>query len=302
VAHGELRVLDEGGEPLAVDARVVAIDLEESRVLLLALRDLTARTQMEHQLLVRERLSSLGLLTAGVAHEINNPLEGIGNYLSLLGRDGLVPEQRARYLEAVGHGFGRFRDIARDLLRFARPSRAGGRRADLVGVVERALSLVRLSRALSDVEVTAVGLAQPLFVEGDAGQLEQVVVNLLINAARANSTGGGGAVTLRARTLQDARGTRVVELDVEDDGPGIPERDLERIFDPFFSSTGGTGLGLAVTYGIVSAHAGSIRVRNVEGRGACFTIALPLSHEPASPETDASEPPPSDRPGASRTS
>jgi PAS domain S-box-containing protein len=275
VAHGELRVLDEGGEPLAVDARVVAIDLEESRVLLLALRDLTARKQMEHQLLVRERLSSLGLLTAGVAHEINNPLEGIGNYLSLLQRDNLDEERRRRYLEQVRHGFERIRDIVADLLRFARPGAHGGQ-ADLGQVVERSLAMAAYAKVFREVAVERRGLETPLPVTGDAGRLEQVVLNLLLNAATAMH-GTGRIVLTGSRAPESAGGPQAVELRVEDEGPGIEPSQLDQLFDPFFSGHGGTGLGLSVSYGIVTAHGGTLTARNREPRGACFTIRLPAA-------------------------
>ncbi|MCE9595296.1 MAG: PAS domain S-box protein [Planctomycetes bacterium] len=270
VALGELGLRAKDGRRLTVDARAAGIELGDGRAVLIALRDLSVQKQMERKLQIHERLSSLGLLTAGVAHEINNPLEGIGNYLTLLERDALEPEQRARYLANVRHGFGRIRDIARDLLRFARPSDSS-ERVDLVAAVERALELVKLSDRLRGVEVALDARERPLRVVGDAGRLEQVVVNLLINAATASGPNGHAWITVRRS--EDSR----VELCVEDDGPGIPTEELARIFDPFVSSTGGTGLGLAVSYGIVSAHGGELVASNRAERGACFTLRLPWS-------------------------
>jgi PAS domain S-box-containing protein len=277
ISLGELRLRGRDGAWLEVDARVAGIALESERRVLVALRDLTAQKQMERKLEIHERLSSLGLLTAGVAHEINNPLEGIANYLKLLERESLEPEQRARYLANVQHGFSRIRDIARDLLRFARPTDSSAR-LDFALAVERAFELVKLADRVRGVELALAIDERPLWVVGDAGRLEQVVVNLVVNAATA--CGAAGHVQLTARRVADG-GAESVELCVEDDGPGIPPEDLRRIFDPFVSSTGSTGLGLAVSWGIVSAHGGELFAANRAERGACFTLRLPWSQERA---------------------
>ena len=242
--------------------------------------------EMERQLETSERLASLGQLTAGVAHEINNPLEGIGNYLALLEREGLEAEKKQRYLGLVRHGFERIRDIVRDLSSFARTETISDR-ADVAIVVNQAYQLVRHNREFEAVEVTWRGFEQPIWIRGDAGRLEQVFINLLINAARAMQ--GRGHIEVSA-TLQDER----LRITVEDDGPGIAPEDLGRIFDPFFSrsagggpssaagqssSTGqnpGTGLGLAVSHGIIRVHGGQLTAENREKGGARFVIDLPL--------------------------
>ncbi|MCK6447705.1 MAG: ATP-binding protein [Planctomycetes bacterium] len=275
VSLGELAVRGREDRWLSVDARVAGIELGEGHAVLVALRDLTVQKQMERKLEIHERLSSLGLLTAGVAHEINNPLEGIGNYLKLLERPELEPEQRSRYLANVQHGFGRIREIARDLLRFARPSEKS-EPIDFALAVERAFELVKLADRVRGVTLELKIAERPLWVVGDAGRLEQVIVNLVINAGVAS--GPNGHVWITARRVAET-GVETVELQVEDDGPGIPPEDLRRIFDPFVSSTGGTGLGLAVSYGIVSAHGGELSAANRAERGACFTLRLPWSPE-----------------------
>jgi two-component system NtrC family sensor kinase len=210
-----------------------------------------------------------------VAHEINNPLEGIGNYLSLLQRDNLDEERRRRYLEQVRHGFERIRDIVADLLRFARPGAHGGQ-ADLGQVVERSLAMAAYAKVFREVAVERRGLETPLPVPGDAGRLEQVVLNLLLNAATAMH-GTGRIVLTGSRAPESAGGPQAVELRVEDEGPGIEPSQLDQLFDPFFSGHGGTGLGLSVSYGIVTAHGGTLTARNREPRGACFTIRLPAA-------------------------
>jgi signal transduction histidine kinase len=234
--------------------------------------------EMEEKLRTSERLTSLGLLTAGVAHEINNPLEGIGNYLALLERPGLSDDKRARYVESVRLGFDRIRDIVRDLLSFGRPELERGL-VDLAGVVDRARKLAHCSKACARTRIDVRGLEPPLYVPGDAGRLEQVVLNLLLNAGAA--TQGQGVIGVSARRSDDGAGEPWVELAVEDDGPGIPEGELSRVFDPFFTTTGGTGLGLAVSFGIVRAHGGEISASNRSSGGARFLVRLPAQREVA---------------------
>jgi signal transduction histidine kinase len=266
-----LRARHHDGRELVVDARIAAVDVSGERVVQVSLRDLTLQKEIERRLATSERLSSLGLLTAGVAHEINNPLEGIGNYLSLLEGDGLEEERRRNYLERVRHGFDRIRDIVGELLQFSRPQLGRGT-VDLREVVERVLSVASYSKTLARVTVEQEGLDEPLLVQGDAGRLEQVVLNLVLNAARAT---GEGRVLLRGRSLAPEEGGPAVELAVEDEGPGIPAENLDRVFDPFFTTEGGTGLGLSVSYGIVKAHGGRLAASNRPGGGACFRLWLP---------------------------
>jgi two-component system, NtrC family, sensor kinase len=217
-------------------------------------------------------MSSIGLLTAGVAHEINNPLEGIGNYVSLLERPDLTAEERRRYLELVRHGFQRIGDIVRDLLRFARP-RPGEGTAELGVVVESALKLARYSDRTRGVVVEREGFERPLHVVGDPGRLEQLVFNLLLNAGQVLD--GAGRVWIRARTAHDGAGLRQLELAVEDTGPGIAPEHIDKLFDPFFTTSGGTGLGLPVSYGIARAHGGTLSAENRAEGGARFVLRLP---------------------------
>src|SRR4029079_8510903 len=133
---------------------------------------LSKEKEMERQLQIRERLSSIGLLTAGVAHEINNPLEGIGNYIALLEKKDLDERDRQRYLELVRHGFARIADLVRAVLRFARPA-AGEGTADLSGVVDRALKLVAYTDPFKGITVAREVLDASIVVVGDPGRLEQ---------------------------------------------------------------------------------------------------------------------------------
>jgi signal transduction histidine kinase len=242
-----------------------------------ALRQLEQQRAMERRLATADRLGSLGLLTAGVAHEVNNPLEGIGNYLALLGQEDLPPEKRKRYLESVRHGFERIRQTVRNLLEFGRP-RPGTGSADLRRVIARAVDLARFSKSCREVTFAAPAGDDPVMVAGEEGALEQVVMNLFLNAGTA--MGGRGRVVASIVPAGDA-----VELLVDDEGPGIPPEHLGRIFDPFFTTGDGSGLGLSVSYGIAQAHGGTLSAENLPGRGARFTLRLPAAR-PALAETD----------------
>ena len=228
--------------------------------------------ELDRKMQLSERMGSLGLLTAGVAHEINNPLEGIENYLALLEREPLSPERRKKYTEMVRYGFHRIRDIVRDLSSFARPAVSDGT-ADLSQAMTQALRMVVYSKDFKSVTVRVDGLDALLPVPGDAGRLEQVFINILLNAARAMK--GAGSIQIRARRSGGPDEPSCVEVTIEDDGPGIPPENLEKIFDPFFTTTEGTGLGLSISYGIVRAHGGQISARNRPEGGASFTVRLP---------------------------
>lgn len=276
-AHGEIVSLADvalrgrEGASIVGDMRCAAIVLDQGVVVQLSLRDRTREREIERALRIHERLASIGLLTAGVAHEINNPLEGIANYVKLLRRTSATEEERARWLDLVDHGFARIREIVRELLRFARPVKEDGE-ADLVAVVDRARKLASYSEKLKKVRIEAVGFDAPLVVIGDPGRLEQVIVNLLLNAGTAMD--GSGRITIHAR--RDHSASPMVEIQIADEGPGIASDVLPRIFDPFFTTTGGTGLGLSVSYGIVQAHGGQLAARNADSGGAVFTLRLPM--------------------------
>ncbi len=230
--------------------------------------------EMNRRMQLSERLGSLGLLTAGVAHEINNPLEGIENYLALLDRDVASSEKQKRYVEMIRYGFHRIRDIVRDLSVFARPGVETGT-ADISAAVTQALKMVSYTKEFKQVHVDLVGLDMPIHVPGEGRRLEQVFLNLLLNAGRA--MGGQGGIAISARPTLGADRTDEIEVVVDDTGPGIPAEALPRIFDPFFTTTDGTGLGLSISYGIVEAHGGSLSAENRPGGGARFTLRLPTA-------------------------
>jgi two-component system NtrC family sensor kinase len=245
----------------------------------------TEQLREAHQrLLQSERLASLGQLAASVAHEINNPLSGVLNYSVLMGRilkdDGIptgrVPEFRG-YLDRVSEQTARAGRIVSDLLAFSRRSKPQRAPADLNAIVRTTVGLVSHKLHLMNVDARLL-LADDLPpVPGDASQLQQVVLNLVMNAAEATRARGRGSV--RLETTRSADGGSLV-LEVADDGEGIAKGTLDRIFDPFFTTKEegkGVGLGLAVVYGIVEAHGGQIRVTSVPEQGTTFTVTLPLA-------------------------
>lgn len=298
-ATAELSLRSSGGERLLVAARSARIRSGEEELALLSLRDVTAERAMQRELSVRERLSSIGMMTAGVAHDLANPLAGIANYLSLLGRPGLSEEARARYLARVEEGIGRIRGLAQELLRFARPQ--GEERAvALSEIVGRALHLASFAPDVQRVRVETSGIDESLHVLGDAGRLEQVVFNLLTNAGAALRERESGRIELSARSCDAPGGSAEVELVVADDGPGIAPEDLERIFDPFFSRSGGAGIGLALCCATVAAHGGRLSAANRPEGGAELRMRLPAA--PRAPRSQPGEeeraPPSEDTRGA----
>lgn len=271
----ELRLVDRDGRAFPAAIRMVVVQLDRRPIVELLVRDLGPQKELERRLRLHEQLGSLGLLTASVAHEINNPLEGMANYVHLLQREDLAPEDRARYVEQVRLGIERIGELAKDLLRFSRPTSSSAA-ADLVRVGERAIELARYSKHCRGVEFAMATGGGPAWVHGNERPLEQVVVNLLINAGKA--MGGLGRVDLSV-----VRGTGpepVCELVIADAGPGIGQDDAERIFEPLYTTGDGHGLGLSIAREIVRAHGGTLSVRDREGGGAEFHIALPATEAP----------------------
>jgi two-component system NtrC family sensor kinase len=243
----------------------------------------------QKKLLQNDRLASLGQLSASVAHEINNPISGVLNLSMLMQRmvkdDGIPPGRIAefrKYLGQVTGETGRVGRIVSDLLAFSRRGQYHRAPADLNKIVRMTLSLVQHKMKLSNVTVET-NLADDLPpAHCDASQIQQVALNLALNAAEATQTR-----TDRRIEVSTAKGDGVVLLVVSDNGDGIPPENAGKIFDPFFTTKPegkGVGLGLAVTYGIVQAHGGEIEVKSVVGEGTTFTVSLPLGQPDPSGE------------------
>jgi two-component system NtrC family sensor kinase len=233
---------------------------------------------IHRQLAQADKLASVGRLAAGIAHEINNPLTGVLSYASLLRKRMEHDVPACEDLDVIVRETVRCRGIIRGLLDFARPTAPARKPMDLNDVVRRSVSVVMTQMSMNHVDLSFDLAADLPLVQADANQIEQVVVNLLLNAADAIGPDGGN---IRATTVGNAAS---VELLVKDSGRGIPPEDLPRIFEPFFTTKGnhGTGLGLAVSWGIVEAHGGSLEVQSEVGDGTCFTLRLPTSTHPES--------------------
>jgi C4-dicarboxylate-specific signal transduction histidine kinase len=249
--------------------------------------DRTQQLKSAHQkLLQSDRLASLGELAASVAHEINNPIAGVLNLSMLLQRmlkdDGIqqerIPEFR-RYLTQVTNETTRVGRIVSDLLAFSRRSKPQRAPADVNKIVRMTISLVQHKMKLSGVELETK-LADDLPpVPCDQSQVQQVVLNLILNAAEATH-----AKSERRVAVSTSADSGFVRLVVADNGEGIAAENLARIFHPFFTTKPegkGVGLGLAVSYGIIEAHGGDIEVTSRVGEGARFTVSLPLQARPA---------------------
>ncbi len=243
----------------------------------------------QKKLVHSDRLASLGQLSASVAHEINNPISGVLNLSMLLQRmlkdDGVPPERLGefrKYLGQVTSETARVGRIVSDLLAFSRRSKPQRAPADLNRIVRSTLSLVDHKLKLSNV-ATSSRLAESLpAAQCDASQIQQVVLNLLLNAAEATHSRSE-----RQISVETAAGESSVVFTVSDNGEGIPPENLARIFDPFFTTKSdgkGVGLGLAVSYGIIQAHGGEIDVKSQVGEGTTFTVTLPLEQSKAAEE------------------
>jgi two-component system, NtrC family, sensor kinase len=257
-----------------------------------AFNDMTARlAQTQSQLYQSDRLASVGRLAAGVAHEINNPLTGVLTHSSLLLRGAADGTELKHDLEVIVRETKRCREIVNGLLDFSRQVPAHSARADLRAIIEHALEVVEHQLSASNIEATTLFDDDLSGVRVDSGQMIQVLVNLLINAADAIGP-GGGEIVVSAR-LEDGDGRRWAVVKVADTGCGISPEDQEKIFEPFFTTKGpnkGTGLGLSQAYGFARQSGGAITAKSELGSGTSVTIHLPRSWAPPAPAI-ANEPP-----------
>jgi len=227
---------------------------------------------LERQLFHSERLSTVGRLAAGMAHEINNPLEGMSNYLSLAREDLQRGDtaSAARRLEMVQEGLRRAGDIVRQVLQHADPATAPRVVLDLSGVLRQTVDFVKSRPEFRAIRFEQDLSARPLDVKGSEALLGQVFMNLILNACEAQPAGG----EVRVGTRRD--GERMI-AEIADRGPGVPREESARIFEPFYSTKHSTGLGLSICYSIVTQHGGDLVVLDREGGGAIFQVSLPAA-------------------------
>jgi two-component system NtrC family sensor kinase len=241
-----------------------------------------------------EKLASVGLLAAGIAHELNNPLTGVLTFTTLLRKKTPDGSADAEDLDLVIRETKRCAAIIRRLLDFAREKTPEKKFIDLNQVIEDTARIIERPASFRDVEISLELDSGLPPVWGDADLIKQVIMNILVNAQHAIEH--EGSITVRSRRFPEAKSAEpgkepapMAEIAIIDTGCGIPEKNLKRIFDPFFTSKEvgkGTGLGLSVSHGIVRAHGGAIEVDSVVGKGSTFRIYLPL--KPPSGEAESS--------------
>jgi PAS domain S-box-containing protein len=251
--------------------------------------DITDRINMEAQLTQSEKLSSIGLLAAGVAHEVNTPLAVISSYTQMLGKqlraDDATNARLQPVLEKITQQTFRASEIVNGLLNFSRMGSVEFTRVDLNSVVRETILLLEHQLRSASIKIQTSLEPELPSISGNRGKLQQVLVNFVLNAKDALQDRKEGQI--RITTHRSPTGVR---LRVEDNGIGMPDSVLRRIYDPFFTTKSnpaagqrkGTGLGLAVTYGIVQEHAGTIDVSSTVGEGTVFEVAFPAADIPSS--------------------
>ncbi|MBA3912754.1 MAG: GAF domain-containing protein, partial [Acidobacteriales bacterium] len=275
----KFRLATPTGETRTVNVAIAPLVTKRFHVIgrLIIVDDITERVDLEAQLSQADKLSSIGLLAAGVAHEVNTPLAVISSYAQMLAKSLQGDTQKSALMEKITRQTFRASEIVNNLLNFSRTSGTEFTDVNINKVIHDTLALLEHQFKVSRIQVTNE-LHEPLpAVHGNAGRLQQVFLNLFINARDAMPEGG----TLRVAT-SNGPGVSVV---VSDTGSGISQEHIHRIYDPFFTTkttpregqqNRGTGLGLSVTYGIIQEHAGKIRVESRQGEGTTFYLDFPL--------------------------
>jgi PAS domain S-box-containing protein len=274
----KFRLATPTGETRIVNVAIAPLVTKKFSVVgrLIIMDDITERVELEAQLSQSDKLSSIGLLAAGVAHEVNTPLAVISSYAQLLSKQLQGDEQRSALLDKITRQTFRASEIVNNLLNFSRTSAAEFTEVDVNKVIVDTLNLMEHQFRTTKIKVQDELTPQLPAIQGNAGRLQQVFLNLFLNAKDAMPRGG----TLKIATY-NGDGIGVV---VSDSGSGIAQEHIQRIYDPFFTTKTstqegqrrGTGLGLSVTYGIIQEHAGKIRVESTPDEGTTFFLQFPL--------------------------
>ncbi|HKI54864.1 MAG TPA: response regulator [Anaerolineales bacterium] len=246
------------------------VALENAR-LYADLRAYVRKVEESQQALLRsEKMAAAGRLTASIAHEVNNPLQSVQNCLHLAGREDVAPEKRSEYFDLARAEMDRLMKTMQRMLAYYRPGSNKMEQVDILELLDHVISLSaqQLSQREIEIETDFPKTLDAIYAVNS--QLQQIFFNLTLNAFDAMP--GGGVLYVRAKNVENG-----VEIQFEDSGPGIPEDLRNNIFEPFYSTKdGGTGLGLTVSYNIVTAHGGTLDIVKGKGTGACFRLFLPL--------------------------
>ncbi len=283
-------ILRYGDRGIVVRASTSIFHGEDRQVLgaLMVLTDITALKRLELQIRRSDRLASLGTLSAGMAHEIKNPLVSIKTFAQLLPERYQDSDFRETFSNLIGHEIDRIDSLVNQLLRFARPTKPHLKPLHVHETLEKSLLLVGHRLYQKDIKLTRSWGADVDTIRADADQLEQVFLNFFINAMDAMKNGGELSVTTEvaadehwvaalAHSNGDGAPQEVLRVSIRDTGEGIRGEDLPHVFDPFFTTKDyGTGLGLSVVHGIIQEHGGQIEVESELSKGTAFHILLPL--------------------------
>ena len=247
-----------------------AVAIENAR-LYAELREYVKQVEESQQALLQaEKMAAAGRLSVSIAHEVNNPLQSVQNCLHLAGRTDLSQEQRDEYFELAKTELNRLMSTVQRMLDFYRPGAVSPEEVDVHELLYYVLSLMSKQLEKQDIQVqTEIPENLPSIV-AVGNQIQQVLINLILNSFDAMPD--GGELRVRARAVKNG-----VEILLQDSGPGIPDDRKRHIFEPFFSTKdGGTGLGLTVSYNIITAHGGTLELVSEDGSGACFRVYLPI--------------------------
>ena len=294
VWRGTRRDLHRSGQPAAEQLIASAVKDPRGQPLgyVVVARDITRETALEEQVRQSQKMEAVGLLAGGVAHDFNNLLQIIRGYAALAAESDTLAEQKG-HLGLVLDAVDRASQLTRQLLAFGRRQALQRTSIDLNTMTGEMLRMIR--RIIPEnIEITAEVASEPLHVRGDRGQIEQVLLNLCVNARDAMPNGGRLRIRLDAVDVGPAQAAlhdatppgRYARLQVEDNGTGMDPATLARIFEPFFSTKPkdrGTGLGLSVVYGIIRQHEGFVDVVSQPGKGTTFSIQFPLAAETEEP-------------------
>ncbi len=266
------------GENRVVNVAIAPLVTKQFNVIgrLIIMDDITERVELESQLSQADKLSSIGLLAAGVAHEVNTPLAVISSYAQMLSKQLQGDPQKSGLMEKITRQTFRASEIVNNLLNFSRTSGTEFSSVDVTNIILDTLALLEHQFKTAKIRVEDEFAQHLPAIYGNVGRLQQVFLNLFLNARDAMPNGG----TLRVATSNGSN----VSVIVSDTGSGIAQEHIRRIYDPFFTTKAapaegqnrGTGLGLSVTYGIIQEHAGQIRVESRPGQGTTFTLDFPM--------------------------
>jgi PAS domain S-box-containing protein len=277
----KFRMSTPAGETRTVNVAIAPLVTRKFQVVgrLIIMDDITERVELESQLSQADKLSSIGLLAAGVAHEVNTPLAVISSYTQMLAKQLQGDPQKSGLLEKITRQTFRASEIVNNLLNFSRTSGTEFARVDINKVITDTLGLLEHQFKVAKIRVDSQLTPDITPIEGNPGRLQQVFLNLFLNAKDAMA--GGGKLTVATSNGE------TISVRVSDTGSGIAPEHIQRIYDPFFTTktspkegqARGTGLGLSVTYGIIQEHAGKIRVESDPGAGTTFALDFPLSRK-----------------------